>query len=866
MSQLDIDVLDWNKNAHFPILPEGAIARPHQLHAIIDALSTEVPVLFLEGEPLDGATWTLAQFCEHMPAHTFSLFITPASKLTYSIDYLRLLLAEQFAMCLGIPAIPSDNITKNEFDSLRVKLLRRFKATSPAYFVLDGLHQIPEEDTGVIPQILSELLPLGFPHCRFIITGRERQLQRYLHKSIRTRYFQLHRFNLSETNRFLSGYVSDEADCHRVYNICRNGSPGLLAVVKRLLQNGTDLEDLLQHKTAKLLDFVRMEFEPMSSMSSTQLLQLAHVAFSKIQHSRADLAEMVQVPAREVDELISRCSFLKSTDARRVEYVSESHRTIAASSLEPYRNQAHEQQLRLLESRPNSDLALQFMPVYLETLNRRDALFTLLSRPDHYGALLERTQSFAALRAQAALAAKAALELQKVNEVFRFSLQRSIFLSATSASGEPARIRALVALGKTDTALALASTEKTKEDKLGLLCTYARLYSERHGKPEPQLLEYLSTLIAEVDFGTLGDKAMEIAADVLIFDADAAIGIIESAVKGEAVAVRDAAFARLSMTASLGRSGSKVDDRVRAQISDESLQKIAHSFEMLAHQLDASSLKSLIEKMPPAHQIHLLRTIVSIRRREPSVLDLVDLGLDTIIKEPAYTPRARDLVALCSPLTFEIGDKERLKALIARVDSQTGLVARTAQSRELTLLHMHLAAGLYQYDRAAARERITTTYYASMEVKTPEVRLECLAVMLGELARIDVDGDLEEKDGLREVIKTDLNEVVNVILAGTGDHLAAVLPVVKVLACDDCLAALQLAERLNMESRRDVAYSNVARVLAAQTYTAERGEALREALNRISTEDRRASATVTLLGMVFKTDTPMRDGRTNHAT
>lgn len=848
MSQAKVDVVDWNKNSHFPVLPEDAIARPHQLHAIEDALSTEVPVIFLEGEALDGATWTLAQFCEYKPKNTFSLFITPASKLTYSVDYLRLLLAEQFAIYLGAPKIAEDSVAKNEYDSLRVKLLRRFKNTSPVYFVLDGLHQIPEEDVGVISQIFGELLPLGFPQCRFIITGPEGLIKRHLHKSIRSRYFQLHRFNLSETKQFLSGFVSDEADCQRVYSICRNGSPGLLAVVQRLLQNGTDLEDLLQHKTAKLLDFVRMEFERLSSMSPNQLLLLAHLAFSKVQHSRADLAEMVQVSDEEVDEIVRSCSFLKSTDVKRVEYVSESHRSIAASMLESYRNEAHEQQLRFLERRPNSDVALQFMPVYLETLNRREALFSLLSRPEHYGALLERTQSFAALRSQAALAAKAALEMELVNEVFRFSLQRSIFFSAASASGESARVRALVALGKTDAALALANTERTKEDRLALLCTYARLYSERHGRPEPQLLDYLSKLIAEVDFSAMGDKAMEIAADVLIFDADAAIGIIESAVKGEAVAIRDAAFARLSMSASLGRPGTKVDDRVRAQISDESIQKIAHSFELIANQLDASSLQSLMTKMPAAHQIHFLRTIVRIRRKEENILDLVDLGLDTIIKEPAYTPRARDLAELCAPLTFEITDKKRLQALIARIDSQVGLVARTAQSRELTLLHMRLAAGLYQYDRVAARERITTTYYASMEVKTPEVRLECLAVMLGELARMDVDGELEAQDGLREVIKTDLNDVVDVILAGTGDNLAAVLPVVKVLARDDCLAALQLAQRLNVQFSRDVAYENVARILAAQTHTAGRAEALRQALSAISTEDRRASATVSLLG------------------
>lgn len=846
MSKAETELFNWNTNAHFPEVSEEAIPRTHQLHAIIDALSAAVPIIFLEGEALDGATWALAQFCLLKPEQTFSLFITPASKLTYSVDYLRLVLAEQFNMCLNSTGLQGETITRSEYDSLRVRLLRRFK-TTPIYFVLDGLHQIPEEDTAVISQIFSELLPMGFPQCRFIITGREQQFKQFLHKT-QSKYFALHRFNLSETKQFLKVFVSSESDCERIYSLCRNGSPGLLAVVKRLLQNGADLEDLLRHRPEKYLDFVRLEFESLSGMPPQQQLLLANLAFAKVQQSKTDLSEMAGVPTEEIDALVSNCSFLKTTETGRIEYVSETHRTLASKMLERYRNQAHEQQLKLLESRPNSDMALRFMPVYLETLNRKEALFDLLSRNEHYGSLLERTQSFTALRTQAALAAKAALEMQRVNEVFRFSLQRSIFFSAGSAAGDSSRVRALVALGKTDAALALASTEKTKEDRLALLCTYARLFTERHGKPELPLLEYISKLIADVDFSEMGDHAMQIAADVLMFDADAAIGIIESAVKGEALAVRDAAFAQLSMSASLRRSSAKGDDKVRSQITDESLQKIAHSFELLARRLDTSSLKSLMVKMPAEHQIHFLRTFVSIKRNESNILDLVDLGIDTIIREPSYIPRARDLADLCAPFIHEIADKERLKALIDRVDSQVGLVAKTAQSRDLTLLQMRLANGQYQFDRPGARERITAAYYATMDVKTPEVRLECLAVMLGAVGRLDADGELEAKDGLREVIKKDLDEVVDVMLAGAGDHLAAVLPVLKVLAADDCVAALRLAERLNVQARRESAYENVARIIATQPFSADRLIALKAALSNIHAVDHRSRATVALLG------------------
>lgn len=849
MAEQTNTLVEWNRNVHFPELSDQAIQRPHQLHAIVDALSVEAPALFLEGEPLDGATWALAQFCLLKPDQTFSLFITPASKLTYSVDYLRTVLAEQFSHCLNGTGLPGEIITKSVHDDLFLKVMRRFRKR-PMYFVIDGLHQIPEEDSSVVTQIFSDVLQFGFSPCRFIITGKEEKLRHYLPKNVRSKYFQLHRFSLGETRQFLESELPAEGDCQRIYALCRNGSPGLLAVVKRLLQGGANVEDLLGSRSDKYLDFIRLEFDPLLQMPPTHQLVAAILAFSKFQPTLTDLASMCEISTDDVLAVVAGCTFLKLSDGDRIEYVSETHRSHAGRRLERLRMQAHERQLRHLESRPDSDVALQFLPMYLETLNRRQQLVDLLKRPDHYGNLLERTQSFSTLKDQAELAAKSALQMEHFNEVFRFSLLRSIFASAGTSGGDPSRVRALVALGKTDAAVALASTEKTKEDRLALLCTYARLYSERHGKPDAELIAYIGKLIEAIDFSSMGDQALRIAADVLIFDTDAAIGIIEATVRGEAAAVRDASFVQLSLTASLGRgpNAAKDDEKVRSRISDEALQRVAHSFDLLARQHDVESLHPFLAKMPAAHQIHFLRTFVSIKRQDPNILDLVDLGLDTIIKEPAYTPRARDLAELCAPFVNPCTDTARLKGLVNRIDGQVGLVARSALSRDLVRLQMRLAAGQYQYDRVGARERIATAYYSTIEVRTPEVRMECLAVMLGAIAKIDVDGELESKDGLRELIRSDLDVVVNEMLAGSGDHLGVVLPVLKVLAADDCSHALRLAERLNTVSRRDVAYENIARVLLGRPFTAARLTALRTALQRITTDDHRSKAVVSLLG------------------
>ncbi|WP_296223699.1 hypothetical protein [Ralstonia sp. UBA689] len=848
MTESKVDIVEnWNFVADFPETPSPLIERPHLLRSIVEVLNADAPVLFIEGEPGDGATCTLAQFCRSYPDQTFSLFIKPASKLTYSLDYLRLSLAEQFHWYVYGEALRKDRLTGSEYQDLVIKLSRKDKGKE-LYFVVDGLHQIPVEDRSVIGQVFSELLPTGVRKCRFIVAGLQSGLGEYVHASVRSRYYGLLKFSLDECKKFLAETGIGEADCERVYELCKGGSPGRLAVVRRLLIGGTPLSEILEKDPTKYLEFVKLEFDSLKSLSEDQRLLVANVAFSKVAQTLSDLCEIGQVDLGVLEHLIEKCHFLRISSAGHVEFISETHRQFACKNLEQQKRNALESQLKFFESHPKSEAALRFLPTYLETLNRQEALFELLSK-EHYGDLLETTQSFSALMNQAEMAAKSAYALQRTQEVFKFSLHKSIFSSATSAEGSSSRVKALVALGKTNAAMALANTEATKEDRLRLLSAFARRLTERNGTLEPELLSYINRLIDEVDFSALGDKAVNIAADVLMFDPDSAIGIIESAVKGATAAAKDAAFAELSLSASLAKikNKAKIEDKARQRISDEALQQIAHSFELIAEKLDSSELINILSKMPAARQIHFLRSVVNMKRKDPRILDLVELGLDIIIKEAEYTPRAKDLAELCSPLLFPIKDHGRLKTLVTRIQSQLGLVGKAAQSRDMTMLQMRLAAGEYQYDRAAARDRIREACYAAMDIKAPETQMECLAVMLGILAKIDRDGELENADGFRAVIRCELNQLLDHVLRDTADHIGTVLPLLKVLAADDCQNALVLAKRLNVESRRDVAYQTVAEIFVTQPYSHKLHSAIETALSSISSEDSRSRATESLL-------------------
>lgn len=839
---------NWNFAPDFPELPINLIERPHLLQTMVDVLSGETLVLFLEGDVGDGATTTLAQFCQAHPSNTFALFVKPASRMAYSLDYLRLVLAEQFHWYVYGESLKKEPLTESEFNSLKLKVLAKERGRT-LYFVVDGLHQVPQEDRRLIGSIFSDLLPTGVGRCRLIVTGQQSMFAGHIHSSVKSKPYQLLKLRLEECKIFLSDTGVDDSDCGKLYELCKHGSAGRLAVVRRLLISGTPLSSILETDPTKYLEFVKLEFDILAELLDGELLAVASIAFSKMTLTISDLAAMVKVEDGLVRRAVEKCQFLNISAADTVEFISETHRRYASKQLDRLKQPALSAQLEYLQRNPTSEASLRYLPVYFETLNQQEAILNLLSK-EHYGHLLDSTQSFSALRARAELGAKSAASLQRTHEVFKFSLQRSLFSSVGTNESSSARIRALVAMGKSNTALALADAEATKEDRLVLLAAFARRLTESKGKIGLELSEYIGRLIQEVDFSQLGDKALSIAADVLIFDPDAALGIIDSAVKGATTAVKDAAFAELSFSATLAKlkHKTKIEDKAKSRISDEALQQVAHSFELLAEKLDVRELVATLAKMPAAHKVYFLRSFVGVKQRDPKILDLVELGLDTIIRETEYIPRAKDLADLCAPFTGPIQDHTRLRHLVARFDSQLGLVAKAAQSNDLTVLAMRLAAAEHQYDRKNARDRIEQAYFDVIDIKTPEVQLESLAIMLGALSRLDHDGELEKDDGFRAVVKSDLSKLLEVVLKDTADHISTVSPVLKVLAADEGEAALLLASRLNVLSRREVAYESVASVLAAQPYTSDRLAAVKKSLASISNDDHRARATVSLLG------------------
>jgi hypothetical protein len=786
------------------------IDRRHMLDTIVGALSERVPVLFLEGDEGSGATTTLTQLSKLLGGNCFTLFIKPASRLAYNIEYLKYELSEQFRRALKLPN-PSDEASATMDWTKLVISIRKLIAKSPVYFIVDGLHQIPADEAASVAAIFRDVLPVGVKGFRFVITGDQSTFARYL-SGISSKPYQQLVFALGEAKQYLDGLDLSDSQLESLYKVAK-GLPGNLAAVRRLLISGTPYAQVVGLEAKTLPEFVRHEMRSLLSLTDELKKLLAVIAFGR-QHLNSEvLSEIVLVPAIEVQSLLSACPYLtNSSEQSGIEFRSEAHRRYAEEVLEPYRRQAIQLQLAYFQKNPSSSTAVRFMPTFLEQIGKAKELLGYLG-PDHYEALLRETGSILALRSRAQMGIRHASELRQLTDVLKYAFQKSVFNAAATDDCRTAEVAALVALGDVETALSIASRGASVEMRLKLLCRYARQARLTYGRVDDAVRAHINDFIKKIDFSLLPELAVELATDLVLVDTDLAFALVETATTSQVDdSMRDAAYARMAMTASLSGPGDerKVDEQSRRKIRDEKLyQTVAALASLLA---EASSARILEDArgMEGRRRVFFLRQVCAYKPSREGALDIVDFALHSMTSDVLYRPTMDDLADLAKPLSRRaVAERERVLQLVRQIETQVGLIEGVSPTRTLVTLRMRLARAEYLIDRALGSEKIIGAYLDLTSQPTLEGRLDGLAIMLRFLNQIDVDGVLEEAHGIRRVVQNDLSALVDQIFAETADHLEIVKNALTSIASFDVAEAIKLVERINLLPRRTEAYKIV---------------------------------------------------------
>ncbi len=839
----------------FPELGENNIQRDNMIFTV-EELLVKNEVIIVEGGEGTGKTTLLAQFACKFPEQTFSLFMRPCSRSAYNAQMLIEDLCDQIGWVLHKEDYrKKDNgLEPNQLLQKRLSELQRSANSKRKiyYFVVDGLQDIPSEDCHE-REVLLNILPFGLPRFRFILSGCSDFFQNCL-KGVQIRPFLVSGFTLDETKQFFDGYVKNETNLNSIYKISK-GIPGNLASMHRLLESGKRTEDsLLDDLAENLPKLFSMEWQVVEEKDNEVLrTALAVLAFDQRSHSLNTLSQLCKTDANDLKKKLDCCTFVEKRNSGNIEFVCDVFRRYAAERLSNIRKATLDIIISYLLNDAESADALTHLPSFYQLAGRNAELLEYLS-PAHIGKLIECSESWLPLHQKSELGVNTALEQKRDGELLRFSLQRAIIASMENSEPWRSEVEAHVAVGDFSTAYALVQQVATKADRLHLLAVIARMKKTKSLPIELELKEQIQQLYTQLDRSSLGDRGVEIASDLLYTQPELAIELVQDCI-GDGDSARegrlDLALAHLSFKTFIekeeGDGMESVQQAFRSKIKNPNVQKFMDTINLFFGDYTAQGVIAEVDKWEKtADRIYALRAWTVTNAKQKDAALVIDYAINTILQTTAYTANAKVYQELVSPLVH-IPDIEQVKAIIGRLDGLREPIKTAGPTLEYVKLQAILAEAESRYDHKIASDRLLELYFYVDELTEPGTKLATLAFLAHVLKKIDADKQPEFYSGLHDSVVSDLELVIDDVLAKTAEHYEAVRAAIGVLARSDSKIALDVIAKLNTSERREAALVKFIESVATESPSNDNFTVLEEAYNKIKTIPMRARATLAAL-------------------
>jgi hypothetical protein len=798
----------------FPTLQPWYVARSGILDTLDFHVQNGARVILLEGTEGFGKTVSLAQFAARHPSRSVAMFLRPHDTLLCHPDALRNDFYRQLYRLLH-----EEELTDVHADDalIRAALLNVHRKTrrtgEPVLFIIDGLHAIPSQS--LTRSAITPHLHLETPNFAFVLSSMPGQTPLELPSRTVDHRVGLHVMNREDLRPILApfGLTDDQLDQVRK---ATNGIPVKIGSIRRLLGRGATLEQVLDEVPRGDANFFESEWQELARTGAEPDFELlALVAVDLRSRTAEDLASLLNLTATEVTQRIDRFPFL-ITDAGSgaVRFESDAFRRFITGKLEAYTASAYERLVRELSSDRTSAVSLALLPDLLSRSNRDEELLASLS-PEQFGRMIDVAESLSLIRSRAHMGLTSAQKLRRDPELLRFGLQESAVSAIELEPASRSAVEALLAVRDVEGALVLAQRSQSREDRLQLMSIVATALRESAGVADPALEAEIRRLSADIDPGLLGRKAVEIAADLIVFSPSLALELVERASRESGThGDFDWALARLSLTWSASGhaqgSGDATAETLRSRIADPATRRFAAR---VAAAVAGSSAERVLAEVSrfsePEERIYFLRNwlIGNSRRADAAVVAESLLGL--VVETPTFSVTADFLRDVARGLPAS-GDSECVSRCVGILDSMKGTIAQ--RSRRLHLLELELALGEAESRTSSARaqDRFLETYYQAVGTGDLTERCETLALLLATLSRMGpAASEMETKHAIGELTRADLKECVDALLISIADHYRATRQIVAYLARGERSLAEEIAGRLNTRERREGALRDI---------------------------------------------------------
>lgn len=813
----------------FPTLPKRMIPRDNILDTLERVFQSDIDLLLIEGDEGIGRTTLLAQFALRHRVNTFCAFIRPTSRFSYEPSTIRYDLCCQLSSVLrpGEPCEP-EQAGEAYFQNLLLRL-RRYLRSARYFFLIDGLSDIV--DSGIRNNIL-DLLPIGqgFP---VILSADAHLLPSNLIRNMNIKSLEVVNLSLDEVTKYFSDLQLDAALVREIYQMCGKGIPAHLASVRRSIEAGSDPRLLVKEGLSKLFE---EEWKQVSG-DSLSLRIMSLLAHSRHRLRSDDLARLLGCEPDTFPDRISRFSFLSIEDSTSyVSFISPAFAQFAANKTQSERNAALDLIVQDLISRPETEVAIDNLPSYLHERGKLGETLASLS-PDYFDRAIEKGQSLLPLRKKVDIGIDAAFNLRQDGDLVRFGLQKSALKEMEVAQVWRSEIEALIATGRRDVALSLASSATLKEERLHLLAVIARSYKEQGESIDESLLAQMRLLYSQLGSTHFDDRALDIAVDLFFSCPDLAVDLIErvSWTDGGENAL-DLAYMRLSLAASkyaLGR-GESADklETILTRIKNPKLRSFTATVaggQQNAEEIitEAKNMKATVD------QLYLLRYWCVENSEREDATQVMEYSLQLLIGATGYAPNARVLRELATPLSFT-EDVGKCRTLVGIFDSQRATLSERGPTEDVVRLQLHLAHAEKRYSVEACQNRLAEVYLDTIQISDLATRASCLGWLLASFATIDPTGAIDAKEQIQALSRDALDVSTDSLLSNTADHYRITRNIIRALASIDQKKSVSLALSLNTVRRREEALLEAIRSVLKRKIKEVDFEELHNALREIS--------------------------------
>ena len=797
-----------------PSLPSPLIRRPNLISAIAQLFDSTFTTVCVEGRSGYGKTTLLREFAEHCPNPCFNLFLREGSRHSYDPVLARADLTNQLHWHLETKRLPDQHEpTDAEFQSLLRRCTRNLtRHNSPAYFIIDGLHNIPEEDSALMQAILS-LLPFGTRPFRFLFsTDSSQDIFRY-HKTLNIKPFVLMTFTSHETDEFLSDVIALKSLRLEHHNAL-GGVPSLLASTRRQLLSRPNDEDLRSLSLPPDIDaFLEAEWrllEPLSDATETVLSFL--IAYGR-PISTAQLSHYTDLTSEELDTILADLPFLSySTYLAGWEFTSEPFRKYVEQRLRgPIKSATELIATRLLQD-PDSNETLNLLPQYLQRIADANKILEWFDE-QRFAKILLNTRSPAWTEPILRNAIVLSHDSRNDRALTTYSVLRSIVPQITNVTGIENEIRARCSLGDFEGAQSIAYSARLLTQRLRLLAVLVDAGSSQPGFVIQPIKDELRDLATQLDLDYVQkDEALDIAIDLYPVDQELALRVLKGAIKDEDDEDSfDIALARITVAAlrsQYSRERAVTLDNTSPKstdvLVDERIQKFFYATQRSLRAKTAAEVLALTSEIEQASErLFIMRKWIDQHRTRSDVLSLVERAINDAISATDFTPTATFYREVLAPLPYTVVSPTRSR-IIAIVEAQRPVIKAKGPTIDDIRVQLTLAAcNCQQGEWQRAADRLEELYLTGIDpVEDLETLTACLAWCIAFLAEYDPGKALDERSEFRVLVEEEFDKATLEVFSDCADQYTILQKAIEPLSQSAPKRAITICHRLNTVERR----------------------------------------------------------------